>query len=199
MSIVKRKPWLALLPALTVCCTTTLYAGEHDHRDHDAHEHGVGQLNIAVEKNQLHIELTSPAMNIVGFEHQPRDEKQHTAVEQAVAKLKAAEQLFITSTSASCTLKEAEVETSLMKEHDEHEHHDHDHGHKHEHEHAEEEAHADFVAHYAFECAKPDQLSDISVKLFEAFPATEELEVQLLNGAKQSAMELNATKARIAF
>lgn len=197
MLLKKRTQQLMLLSALTMGYTTALCAGDHNHRDHDAHVHGVGQLNIAVEKNHLHIELSSPAMNIVGFEHQPRDEKQQQAVKNAVATLKAGEQLFVAPAAAACTLQEAEVETGLMKEHNEHEHHDHDHGHQHDHE--EEETHADFVAHYAFECAKPGQLSEISVKLFEAFPATEELDVQLLNGSKQSAMELNAKQSRITF
>ena len=50
-------------------------ADEHDH-DHDhehgslgAHEHGVGRLNAALDGQTLELELESPAMNLVGFEH----------------------------------------------------------------------------------------------------------------------------------
>lgn len=189
MSITSRKQWLALLPTLSICYSSALYAG-----DHGAHEHGVGQLNIAIEAHQLHIELTSPAMNIVGFEHQPRDGKQHAMVDKAVTKLKAADQLFITSAAASCVLREATVESGLIETHDDHEHHDH--GHK---EHGHNETHADFSANYQFECAKPEQLSEISVMFFEAFPATDELRVQALKGAKQLATELSPGHSKIEF
>ena len=48
---------------------------DHDH-DHDhahgtlgAHEHGVAKLNVVLDGNTLELELDSPAMNLVGFEH----------------------------------------------------------------------------------------------------------------------------------
>ena len=188
MRPIKRHQRLLPLLALAACYSTAPHAGEHGHRHHEAHEHGVGLLNVAVEQNSLHIELESPAMNIVGFEHQPRDEKQHETVEQAVARLKEGEKLFVTPTAAGCTLQQAEVESGLLEGHDEHEHQEA--GRK-------EEAHADFVASYRFECRKPEALDSITVKLFATFPATEELQVQLLTGQGQSAMELNAANPQI--
>ena len=53
---------------------SAIQAGEHHH--HDAHVHGVAHLNVALEGNDLYIELTSPAANIVGFEHDPRTQNQ---------------------------------------------------------------------------------------------------------------------------
>ncbi|MEX5543051.1 ZrgA family zinc uptake protein, partial [Pseudomonas poae] len=48
----------------------------HAHEDHDhehgslgAHEHGVGRLNAVLDGQTLELELESPAMNLVGFEH----------------------------------------------------------------------------------------------------------------------------------
>ena len=46
-------------------------ADEHDHEHGSlgAHEHGVGRLNAALDGQTLELELESPAMNLVGFEH----------------------------------------------------------------------------------------------------------------------------------
>ncbi|MGB1290473.1 MAG: ZrgA family zinc uptake protein, partial [Porticoccaceae bacterium] len=35
----------------------------------DAHVHGLSQLTIAVEGETVELEFSSPAMNLVGFEH----------------------------------------------------------------------------------------------------------------------------------
>jgi hypothetical protein len=201
MRTISIKRGLMPLLALGACFSTTLHAEGHGHRHHQAHEHGVGQLNIAIEQHQLHLELESPAMNIVGFEHKPRNEKQHKAVEQAVARLREGEKLFLTSHEAGCSLQQAQVDTSLLEGDDEH-HHDggHDEHHQHDAHHEEEhgeEAHADFTASYRFECHKPEALKSITVKLFAAFPATEELEVQLLSGQGQSATELTSSNPKL--
>lgn len=50
---------------------------------HDAHVHGVGKLNVALDGDDLIIELTSPAANIVGFEHTPENEQQSHEVHEA--------------------------------------------------------------------------------------------------------------------
>ncbi|OOZ41005.1 hypothetical protein BOW53_05640 [Solemya pervernicosa gill symbiont] len=191
------------LTALLIPFSPPLHAEEDVHRHHEAHEHGVGQLNIAVEGRELHLELESPAMNIVGFEHAPRNEQEHHAVEHAVEQLRRAERLFITSAAAGCRLHEAEVESGLMEADDEHHeaHHDEAHGdEKHDAHHEEghgEEAHADFEASYRFACNNPAALSTLTVKLFETFPATEELEVQLLRDRGQTAVELTTANAVI--
>ena len=50
-------------------------------RQLEAHEHGLGQLNVALEKEQLHIEFISPSMNIVGFERAPATSEEQNAVQ----------------------------------------------------------------------------------------------------------------------
>lgn len=75
-----------------------------EHPAHGAHEHGVAHLNVAIEGDNLYIELISPAANIVGFEHHPRTEKQKTAVREAVKKLESVEKLFALSSGAVAKL-----------------------------------------------------------------------------------------------
>ncbi|MBL8020455.1 MAG: DUF2796 domain-containing protein [Leptospirales bacterium] len=42
-----------------------------EHRHADAHEHGIVQLDIAIEDKTADIDLEAPAFNIYGFEHRP--------------------------------------------------------------------------------------------------------------------------------
>ena len=61
---------LALLPFAPAHANEHTHGHEHDeHASLDAHEHGSASLNIALEGNSLELELDSPAMNLLGFEH----------------------------------------------------------------------------------------------------------------------------------
>ena len=180
---------------------------------HGAHEHGVAHLNVAIEGNKLYIEFISPSANIVGFEHHPRTAEQKSAVRKAVQTLKSADKLFALSSGAGAKLVKSIVHTDIEDDHkhesgeahspgpgeatrkDNHEedssqpgeHHDED-----EHEH-----HSEFKAEYHFVCSKPNNLKQIDVLLFRTFPGIERIEVQLLTGTRQTAMELTAGNSRI--
>lgn len=163
------------------------HAHEHHskqaHRAHSAHEHGAAVMNIAIENSQLHIELESPAMNIVGFEHAPRTKQQKQTVQQAAATLKNAGKLFELPVEAKCKIIEAQVESPLLKKH-----HDH-HGHK--------EAHSEFQASYVFQCQKVEALKNIKVEIFKQFSATEEIRVQLISNTGQTVKKLSAKQNQI--
>lgn len=51
-------------------------AQETGYRALGAHVHGIGELNVAIDGEALLVELISPAMDLVGFEHAPRTEAQ---------------------------------------------------------------------------------------------------------------------------
>ncbi len=213
-------------------------AGEQRH--HEAHEHGVANLNVAVEGNNIYIEFSSPAANIVGFEHHPRTPEQKNAVKEAINKLRAGDALFILSAESKSLLVKSDVDTDIIKDADHHsesghahegkdaDHHseseraheekdaDHhseserahaDKGHHDEAEHRhkehgdadEHERHSEFKAQYHFTCKNPDRLSKIDVMLFRTFAGIEHIEVQLLNGTKQTAMELTTKKNGISL
>jgi hypothetical protein len=177
-----------------------LYAAEYRH--HEAHKHGVASLNIAVEGNHLYIEFSSPAANIVGFEHHPRTHAQKEAVKDAVAQLQEANALFILSAGSESRLVTASVDTDIDEEAGEHSTSEHDHAddghhdnvHREAHEH---ERHSEFKARYHFVCKKPKRLSQIDVRLFSVFPGIEHIEVQVVSETKQIAMELTAKKHKI--
>ena len=182
---------LVLLQTAALIWSSNAYAEEHTHRQHGTHEHGVAQMNIAKDGDSLQIEFSSPAMNIVGFEHAPRTEQQRKAVKQAVSILEDATQLFVLTPAANCKLVHMDVETSLKAEaHSKHANHD-----THEH----ENSHADFHAEYSFKCLQMPALSFMEVVLFKQFPATEDVDVKLLTEKGQTALELNAKSTRVEF
>lgn len=168
---------------------------EHEYRQHGSHVHGIASLNLAAENGEIHIELDSPAANIVGFEHRPSSEVEHAALDKAVAKLKQGSQLFAFNASAGCSLEKAQVESALLQ--DNHGHHQHDHDKQDDKKHAD--SHSDIEVSYHFECSNPGDLSQLTVGLFEAFSGMGKLNVQYITDTGQGAAELTPASHVIAF
>lgn len=179
----------------------------HEHRQHGAHVHGIAALNLALEGQAVHIELDSPAANIVGFEHAPSSEADHAALDKAVATLRDGDRLFKFNADAGCQMERVNVASQLLDE--EHEGHtdekpgEHPHeekqGHDHEQHEDEGEAHSDIEAAYHFECDEPGKLTQLTVLLFEAFPGMEELKFQYVIESKQGAADLTAANHVLKF
>lgn len=194
---------LAIAQAIAV---HVVWAGEH--RQHGAHEHGVAHLNVAVEGNNLVIELFSPAANIVGFEHHPKTQAQKKQVKEAREKLGAAEMLFKLPTQAQGRLVSSNVDTNIDSDsadasyhHEEAGIHDEDEQNALDHHNDEQEhsRHSDFKAQYQFFCDTPEKLAYLDVMLFQIFPGIQHIEVQILTDTGQSAKELTAKDYRITF
>lgn len=185
-------------------CMPTLAENKDEHRQHDSHEHGHAALNLVQENQTVQLMFESPAVNIVGFEYMPKNTEQHRKVTDAIERLKQGETLFVFSKEAQCIQTSVEVETALseMTEHKE-EHHDEyeeEHHDEHDAEHDDEnEGHSEFVASYQFECQRPDALKSLTVKLFEYFPQTEEIDSQLVTGKRQFGAELSPGNTFIKF
>ena len=188
-------------------------------RELDAHEHGHGALNIAIEGDQIAIELEVPGFDIVGFEYVAETDADKATVEAALATLGDPMNLFTLPEGAGCAVAEVEVELHGEDDHDEHghdddhaegeEHHDDDHAegeehadgddHKHEEhadgeehhddEHGEEAVHSEFHAQYLLDCSDVAAVSEIALPYFSAFENAEELEVQLVTDKGAVLME----------
>jgi Protein of unknown function (DUF2796) len=152
----------------------------------EPHVHGIGNLQLVLEGNRLTLELRLPAMDVVGFEHAPREAKHQESVNKAVALLKDSRQVLEPAAAAECVLATAEVASELLKAKD----HDHDHDHEHDHDHAHGEVHADFEASYRFECRRPEALQHIKVTVFQRLPRLEKLEVESVTLAGQRRQRL---------
>ncbi len=102
--------------AIVVLSVLVLKAQEEPSRHHDAHEHGVAHLNVAVEDADLYLEFISPAANIVGFEHSPRTDAQKATVKAAVDKLKEGEAMILRPSDAQSWLADCNVDTDIDDE-----------------------------------------------------------------------------------
>ena len=186
--------------ALSAIAATSAVAEET--RQLDAHVHGVGQLDIAFDGQQIAMEFHAPGADIVGFEYQPESAEDRAAVENAVATLARPMDLFMISEAAGCSVIQATA--GLESEADDHEGHDHnehahdDHADKDEHAHdehahevhADEANHTEFHAEYLLNCADPAAVSEITFAYFETFPNALEVEVQIISDAGASAYEV---------
>ena len=71
---------IAWLPArcLLIFCASALCVNAEEFEQHHAHEHGKVTLNVAIDESTLVVELDAPAINVVGFEHAPRNRPRST-------------------------------------------------------------------------------------------------------------------------
>lgn len=194
---------LLALPFALLPLAVAHAANEHDH-DHDhehgslgAHEHGVGRLNAALDGQTLELELESPAMNLVGFEHAATTDADKAKVAAARAQLEKPLALFNLPAAAGCKVVSQELESPLFGDKPDADDHDDDAGkdsHEHHHDHSE------IHAHYQFSCATPGALKTLDlVTVFSTFPATQKIQVQLISASGQQGAEVTAKAASLKF
>ena len=195
-----------LVPTLAVLVCDTAIA--EDSRELDAHEHGVGELNIAVDGTTVLMELHAPGADIVGFEYKATSAEDRAAIDAAVAMLAQPLDLFVLPAAAECGVTQSVAGLENDDEHDDHDGHD-DHA-EHEnddehgdhdehaeaedhdnHERSDEEAnHTEFHAEYVLTCDNPSELSGITFAYFETFQNARELEVQIVTTTGAQAFEV---------
>jgi hypothetical protein len=182
----------AMLP-LTVAHAATEH--DHEHASLGAHEHGVGRLNAALDGKTLELELESPAMNLVGFEHVASSDADKAKVAAARALLEQPLALFNLPKAAGCVVENQELESPLFGDAPDADD-DHDEDAKDEHHHDHSEIHA----HYQFTCATPAALKTLDLaNIFNSFPATQKIQVQLIGPSGQQGVEVTAKSAALKF
>ena len=194
-----------LLLALPFALLPLAVAHAHEEHDHEhgslgAHEHGVGRLNAVLDGQALELELDSPAMNLVGFEHVATSAADKAKVAAVRKQLENPLALFNLPKGAACVVSSQELNSPLFgdkpeADHDDDDDHDHDaKGGEHHHDHSE------IHAHYQFTCATPTALSNLDLtQVFKTFPATQKIQVQLIGPSGQQGVEATATAATLKF
>ena len=171
-------------------------------RQLDAHEHGVGELQIAFDGNQIAMELHAPGADIVGFEYEAESAEDLAAIDAAIALLSRPQEIFVLPAAAGCAVTRASAELE-GEDHDEHgeedhdEHDDHaDEGHDdhdedgHDDHDEDEESHTEFHAEYLLTCSNPDAITGIEFAYFDRFEGARELEVQIVTSSGAMAFEI---------
>lgn len=170
-----------------------------DHEQHGSHEHGKARLNLVQEGNELEIEIHSPSVNVVGFEHQPKTAEQKKTAKQATQSLKEANQIFTLPASAQCRLKESEVRAFVTRDHDDDHHDDDDHDNDHHDDDEQEATHSEFYMEYEFACNAPQNLKSVELHLFKRFPGFEEVDAQIITSSGQTSQELTPDQSTLNF
>lgn len=175
------------LPFLIATAITATPVIAEETRQLDAHEHGVGQLDIAIDGQQIAMELHAPGADIVGFEYAAESAKDLAAVDAAVAKLSAPLALFVLPEAAGCSIVEASAGLESEEEHEEHGDEHAEDGHD---DHADEPGHTEFHAEYLLNCAEPSAITGIDFAYFGSFPNALEVEVQIITDTGATSFEV---------
>lgn len=166
---------------------------DHDgHRSHGAHVHGQSQLDIAVVGGTIEFQLDGAAHNFIGFERAPASAEETARVEAARALLATGDALFALPPQAGCRQQEQRVSAPLPEAKPD------GHGHDHGHDHAQS-AHANWQAYHRFECARPEALDGLQVRVFEHFPETTRIDYQLVSERAQTGGRLGPGEDRVSL
>jgi hypothetical protein len=145
-----------------------------------AHVHGVASLEIAVDGDELSLDFSGPLDNLIGFEHAPQNDKQKGVVKAMEQRLRDAANAFVPSPAAACTAVSVKLESSVLD------------GGK-----PEEGGHADIDGEYKFKCARPENLRDLEVRLFDAFPKLRVIKVQVAGPRGQASAKLSQDQRKV--
>ena len=156
-----------LMQTFGVALAAGAHAAEH------AHVHGVVTLNVAVEANQVSLQIEAPLDSLVGFEHAPRTAAQKQAVRTMFDRFAAPQSLVELKPAAQCTLENSSAESDALsaaaagKP-------------------AADGDHADLDATLQFGCKQAASLRSIDVAgLLGAFPRIVRIEAQIASPAGQ--------------
>lgn len=147
------------------------------------HVHGQAGLNLVLEGKQLSLELELPAIDVLGFEHPPRDFAERKSLDQAVERLMNVEQILVINPEAGCRVQNAKLDSSLLRKVED----------------GKVDEHADFEANYSFECSQMDALKSLEVRLFQYFPTLLGLDVQMAVGGSQQGLTLTPEANKLDF
>ena len=149
-------------------------------RQGEAHLHGQVLLNIAVEDKNVVVELESPAINLLGFEHSPATVEERALVESVGSQVLDYASI-IEFANGACTQKDVENRFLIFGE-DEHAAEGHVRESTGGEEHEEE--HGDIHLRYELECLQKNGLK-VSFRAFADFPGIVEVVVQWISGTGQ--------------
>ncbi len=161
-----------------------------------AHVHGLAILEIIVDGATVQINLDSPLDNLLGFERAPGNEKERQAVKVMVLKFHQTDALFALTPAAQCRLESTRLESPVL---------------------APGlllpvlgsgksampppadlvGAHAGLEATWHFQCAAPQALQGLEVRLFQVFPGIKRINAAVAGPQGQSGAKLSPKSTRL--
>jgi hypothetical protein len=149
----------SILAAAAIVAAGAVFASDNP----GAHQHGHAELQLAIEGNRIDLMFTSPAYNLLGFEHRARTDEQKARVTETADWLR--QTPLLDTAEASCTVVNATV------------HHQAD-GDDHGHDHKDEPSHSDFEITQTLRCSGLNASETLTTPLTARFPEIEHLNVE---------------------
>lgn len=147
-----------------------------------SHQHGVVQIDIAVDANRISVQMSSPLDNLLGFERAPRNAAEQARLGAMLATLRGTP--FVVDPAGGCRSGAVQLSSAALKlgEPDP----------------AEQQAgHADLDASFEFECTAAARASFVETSLFERFAGIQRIDVQLATRRGQRKLTLTRPAQRI--
>ncbi len=165
-----------------------------EHREHSAHEHGVGELNITfIDSMVINAEIRAPAESFVGFEHKAKSGEDKKTVREVYNLLKDPKNVFAYTDAADCKLNlfsvrgvvfEGVKDVIVAPPEPGHKHNKHD-------------KHSEVEIEYSLQCFKGDKLKDLTTSLFKNFKHLKSIKATTLVKEKPSTAVLTQGSEKI--
>lgn len=154
---------LLILSALGLAVSAV---AKKDHRHHDSHVHGSGKLALAFDDKAGKLEFKVPAESLLGFEHEPKTDKDKKAVENLKTHFESEiANMVALDPQLNCKFKKDKVELVRKGKH------------------------ADFIADFQVQCEKP-VLGSSMIFDFAKFKNLKKLEAIVLAGSVQKTVKV---------
>ena len=138
-----------------------------------AHVHGLVKLGIAVDAAGVTVTMHAPLDSLLGFERPPRNAAEREAAQAMLARLEAAQTLFVFEPAAQCSLRSSKAESDALRAG------------------AKADDHADLEGTFAFACANAAAVRSVDLGgLLDAFKRIARIDAQIVTGSGQSKRSL---------
>jgi hypothetical protein len=156
---------------------------------YSAHIHGHAELTIAIDKNIIDLKLITPAENLLGFEHKATSAADISTVVTMKKHLSQYANVIVFN-NAECDIENSNVDTGNILTY----------GHKdHTNEHENIHSHTEITVDYKFHCAKTDDISSASIKLFDHYSGIKIIDVMWLTTNQQGSIKLDMKNTGVNF
>ncbi|OBT16352.1 hypothetical protein A9264_11990 [Vibrio sp. UCD-FRSSP16_10] len=165
-------------------------------RQHGAHVHGYVLFDVAQDNNDLLIDIVSPGMDVIGFEHDVNTADEAKVMANAMQILQQPNAIVSINQQAQCTVSDSTVQTfkslpptDVATEQNSAVHNpfvDHN-------------THNNFDIQYHFTCQSPQQLNQIAVHWFDHFTNSKVITVNYIGEQGQLALSLDPQHTVIHF
>jgi hypothetical protein len=165
---------------------------------------GTAHLDIALDDATYEMDLQTPAINLIGFEHPPVSAADQATLATARQLLAKPLTLFAIPPAAQCILAKTEMHSSLFGDKPEPGENangaDDPSGNTAPGGIAAHDEHSDIHVYYQFQCDNPEALKGLDLsQWFRTFPATHKVEVQLVTTVGEQSLGATPDDSQVQF